>query len=202
MGPKLKIDLDIAGVQWDNVHGWHDKDGVVLHETISPQYEGLKDLISNSEYLDNKDYGIHSLTDNEGHVAHAYGLGRAIFYHTASRGNLGDGQVNSRKIGIEQISDVPSKYKSKWERTKAWMHMQPELNATGKLIACLSRAHGFRILDDDGDGEGVTTHYEVSKKYDVPGGHVDCHPIHLGGYYPKRQVIALARRYKRLGWHF
>jgi len=195
--------LNIADEQRDNVHGYHDKIGVVLHETVSPQYPGWKDIKQTSEYLDAKDYGIHGITDNDGNIAWAYNLGRAIFWHTASNNH----PANTNYMGIEQISRVMLDYKSMAARAKAWLHMDKEINATAKLIACVARAHDWGIkgiVDNPGDVSkpGVTTHYEVTKFYGVSGGHVDCWPVHKGGYYPKGMVITLARRYYRLGWRF
>lgn len=200
--PKLKI-INIAEVQTDNIHGWHEKDGVVMHETVSGQVmNSASDVLFISEYLDNKDYGIHGVVDNDGNVAWALTLGKAIFYHTDSSGNAGQGHINTRKIGIELVSDVMMKYTSRTERIKAWFHLQTELNAAAKLIACLARAHGFPITDGDPSGPGITTHWECTRKWDVPGGHVDCHPSHLGGYFPKRLLIKLAKRYYLAGWKF
>lgn len=201
---KLKIDLNIAQDQLDNVHGYHKKIGVVLHETVSANYSGLGDIRSVSEYLDAKDYGIHSITDADGHIAHALGLGEAVFYHTASTGSKGSGRANSNTIGIEQISRVMLDHTDRAARYAAWLHMDKELNATAKLVAALARAHKFPLQLNNGDTTkpGITTHYEVSKRYGVEGGHVDCFPYHLGGYYPLKMVVALARRYSRLGYRF
>lgn len=205
MKRKLKIHMNIAGAQLDNVHGYHKKIGVVLHETVSPNImHSLADVRSVSEYLDNKDYGIHGITDNDGNIAWTLGLGEAIFYHTASSGTIHKGEANTNFMGIEQVSDVMVKYKSRAERIKAWLHMQPELNATAQLIAACARAHGFPIVDNNGNTQapGVTTHWEVTKYNGVQGGHVDCWPSHEGGYYPKRLIIKLAKRYYELGYEF
>src|SRR3972149_7690679 len=208
---KLKIDLDIAGIQRDNIHGWSDKDGVVLHETVSPDYRGLKGVIQISNYLDEKDFGIHSVSDLEAHIAHARGFGRAIFYHTDSSGGKGNGLINSRKIGIELISRVMIDYPDDDAAWKIWYYKRDaQLRAAGKLIAALARAHGDsgRLAPQEfmrncsGPGAGITTHWEVTPAYGVPGGHVDCHPRHLGGYFPKLKVIAYSRFYYNLGYKF
>jgi hypothetical protein len=171
---------------------------IVLHETVSPNYSGLKDIKQVSEYLGTEHYGIHGITDADGNIAWALGEGNAIFYHTAS----GSGGVNTRGIGIEQVSRVMLDYKSTAARIKAWLHMDKELNATAKLIACIARAHNIPIVSSPGTHAGITTHYEVTKIYNVAGGHVDCWPIKAGGYYPKDRVIALAKRYYKLGYRF
>jgi hypothetical protein len=201
---KTKGYKDIGRAQKDNVHGFHSKIGVVLHETVSQNYVGWNDVFAVSNYLDVKDYGIHGITDNDGHCAWAFNLGKAIFYHTASGGTKGKGVANQNFIGVEQISRVMLDYKTRTARIRAWLQMDNELNITAKLIACCARAHGFPIIDNPGNTllPGITTHWEITNYYAVPGGHVDCHPSHKGGYYPKREVIRLAKRYYALGWRF
>lgn len=202
--PKLKIDLDIAAEQMDNIHGRHDKIGVVLHETVSANHAGLDDIRAVSSFLDVEDFGIYGITDADGNIAAARGLGRSIFFHTKSQGSKGDGLANTNYIGIEQISRVMLDFRTQKARLQAWLLMKKELNATAKLLACLSRAHGFDLIDNHGDTRrpGVTTHWEVTDFFGVPGGHVDCWPVHRGGYYPKGHVLALARCYRTAGWHF
>lgn len=202
--PKLRV-INISQQQRDNVHGWHSKIGAVMHETVSRQVpKSISDIMFISDYLDNKDYGIHGVVDNDGHVAWAMNLGKAIFYHTDSSGRKGSGNANTNFVGIELISRVMLDYSSRVQRIRAWLHMDLELNAAAKLLACLARAHGFPLVDNPGNTHlpGVTTHWEVSHYYDVPGGHVDCHPSHRGGYFPKKMLLTLARRYYRAGWRF
>lgn len=202
--PKLHLDLNIAEQQRDNVHGMHSKIGVVLHETVSANYKGLGDIRSVSNFLDAEDYGIHGITDADGNKAWSYGLGKAVFYHTASRGRKGVGVANTNFVGIEQVSRVMLDHHDRGSRIKAWLGMNAEINATAQLIACCARAHGFEIKDNPGNSElpGVTTHWEITNYYDVPGGHVDCWPSHRGGYYPKRLIIRRAKLYYAAGWHF
>lgn len=195
---KLNIDINIANTQRPHVHGHAAKSLIVLHETVSANYEGIKDIIAVSNFLGREDYGIHGITDNDGNIAWAKGLGDAIFYHTAS----GSGGVNTRGIGIEQISRVMLDYKTRAAQAKAWLHMSTELNATAKLVACAARAHSIPLVSSNGKFPGITTHYEVTKTYNVSGGHTDCWPVKLGGYYPKEMVIILAKRYYALGYHF
>lgn len=194
--PKLKINLNISSQQKDNVHGHHPKSLIVWHETVSLNYRGLGDILSVSEYLDKLNYGIHGITDNDGNIAWALGLGDAIFYHTQS----GSGNVNSRGIGIELVSRVMLDYKDRTDRIKAWLRMDKELNATAKLSAAVARAHKIPLVDSNGLTPGITTHWEVTKTYGITGGHVDCWPSHLGGYFPKRTLIALTKQYYAAGW--
>ena len=203
--PKLKIQYNMAEAQESAVHGWHDKIGIVLHETVSAQQpRSLKDVIAISSYLDVKDYGMHGITDDDGNIGWSKGLGRAIFYHATSSGSKHHGLANTNFMGIEQISRVMLDYSTRTKRIQAWLAMDDELNATAKLIACASRAHGWPIVSNPGNTmlPGVTTHWEVTMYNGVAGGHTDCWPSHLGGYYPKREVIRLAKNYYALGWHF
>jgi len=194
--PNLKIQLNIGPEQADNCHGKAHKSLIVWHETVSAQAEGLKDLRAISSFLDNLQYGIHGIVDNEGNIAWAKGLGRCIFWHTSS----GRGMVNTRGIGIENISRVMMDFSSRAARIKAWLHMDKEINALAKLTAAISNTHGIPLNDSNGAVPGVTTHWEVTHTYGIVGGHVDCHPTHLGGYFPKRLVLKIAKRYKRLGY--
>lgn len=201
--PKLKIAVDIGPVQKGEMHGTHEKDGAVMHETVSGQImNSVADVVGVSNYVAKEGLGIHSVVDNDANIAHAKGLGQAIFYHTDSSGDYGNGHINTRKIGIELVSDVMVKYNSRIARIKAWFHMQPELNAAAKLLACLARAHEFPLEDRHPSQPGITTHWECTKAYGVRGGHVDCWPSTKGGYFPKRLLIKLAKRYYKLGYHF
>lgn len=202
--PKLKIDLNIGPMQHPHSHGTHVKHGDVLHETVSPDYKGLADILGVSQYLGKKGYGIYAIVDAEGHIAVSAGHGEDVYYHTDSTGRKGHGEANASFRGIELISRVMLDYKTRTARIRAWLHRDKQLNALAKLIACTARRDGWQILDNQGDTtqHGVTTHYEVTMFYDVPGGHVDCWPSHKGGYFPKRVVLKLARRYYNLGWRF
>jgi hypothetical protein len=200
--PKLKIDYNMAAAQADNVHGRHVKDQIILHETVSANYPGLGDIRSVSEYLDNKDYGMHGITDADGHVAWALGLGTAIFYHTLSSGSKGNGYANSRGIGIEQVSRVMVDYRTNAQRRKVWLGMHKEIDATAKLCACIARAHKIPIKTSDGTLPGITTHWLVTEAYGVPGGHTDCWPVNNGGYYPLSLVVQRTRYFYYRGWRF
>lgn len=199
MGIKLGY-MNIAGVQSSAVHGHHAKDMIVLHETISPDYPGWQDIIGTSNYLDMKDYGIHGITDLEGHIAWAFGLGDAVFWQC--------GGVNERSIGIEQVSKVPVQANTDAKRKVLWAARQAELRATAKLVAAISNSrknkNGSRqipLIMSDGLTPGITTHYQVSQHFAASQGHWDCKPVHLGGFYPLYQVIFLARGYAKLGYH-
>lgn len=183
----LKNVLDIGEVQADNVHGRHKKDMIVLHETVSPDYPGWSDVIQTSNYLDSKDYGIHGVIDLEGHVAWAYGQGNAIFWHTA-------GGVNTRSIGIELVSRVMLQAKDNTSRWKIWWERNKQIEATAQLLAWISDTHKIPLVVSNGTVPGVTTHWQVTKTMKVAGGHVDCWPRHLGGYFPLLRIVARANQ--------
>ena len=186
MGPMMK----------SAVHGTHDKSLVVLHETVSSDIVGWSDVMSVAHYLDQKDYGMHGIVDKEGHIAWAYGLGEAIFYHAAS----GEGRVNTRGIGIELVSRVMLTAPDNTSRWKIWWERNAQINATAKLLAWVTRVHGIPLQYSRPDVPGVTTHWHVTRHYNVYGGHVDCWPRHLGGYFPALRIIERAKYYRGLGY--
>ncbi len=194
---KLSV-LDIGPEQRDNVHGTAKKGLIVLHETVSPDYPGWADVKQTSQYLDNKDYGIHGVVDLEGNKAFAIGLGRAIFYHTQSGSCL----VNTRGIGIELVSRVMLVDPDNTDRWNIWIKRTKQIDETAKLVATIARFHGIPLQIASGLplSSGVTTHWQVTKNCGIQGGHVDCWPRHLGGYFPLRRVVAKAQMYQKLGY--
>lgn len=202
LGPKLVLNLDIHRAMAPEAHGYSHKDQVVLHETVSYDIAGLGDIVTNESVLVREGYGIHGLTDQEGHVAWALGLGNAVFYHCAG------GSANLRAIGIEQISPIPIDVE-KAGFTKAaltaaktrWSKRQKQLDATAKLLAAIHRAHPhIPLKTSNGKTPGITTHYLVTHAYGIVGGHWDCWPVNEGGYYPLSEVIADAKSYARKGY--
>jgi N-acetyl-anhydromuramyl-L-alanine amidase AmpD len=197
---KIKNVLNIGPEQADNVHGRHKKDLIVLHETVSGDIKGWADVKAISSYLDNKDYGIHGIVDFEGNIAWAFTYGSAIFYHASSAGTNGNGLVNSRGIGIELVSKVMLQSSSMKTRWQIWWARKKQIMETAKLVAWASRVHDIPLVDSDSSKPGVTTHYEVTDRWGVTGGHVDCWPKHRGGYFPKLRIIQLAKLYRKLGY--
>lgn len=194
---KIKGVLDIGPEQADNCHDrTKDKDIIVLHETVSPDYVGWKDIRGVSEYLDNKDYGIHGITDKEGHIAWAYNCGTCTFYHTAS----GAGFINTRGIGIELVSNIMLTEKDNTKRWQWWWSRNAQIDATAQLIAWISRTHKIPLVYTVGRKPGITTHWQITQTFNVVGGHVDCWPRHLGGYFPVQRIIARAAFYKSKGY--
>lgn len=185
---RLKVDLDTGLLMAESAHGRHPKDLVVLHETVSGDLRGLADIEGVEVYLARIGYGIHGMTDKEGNIAWARGLGDAVFWHC--------GGVNERSIGIEQVFRGAS---NKPQDKQLWAVRQKELRATAKLLAAIHNTWKIPLRYSDGDHPGVTSHWSVSQHHPQSEGHWDCHPIHLGGYYPALAVINLARTIAKTG---
>lgn len=194
MGTKL-LYMNTATLMRPHSHGMSGKDLIVLHETVSGDIPGWKDILNVEAFLAAKNYGIHGMTDAEGHIAWALGLGKAIFWQA--------GGVNERSIGIEQVSNVMLRSPSNKVRRAIWVARNNQLKATAKLIAAISDAQGIPLVYSDGTKPGVTSHWDVSQipKNTASEGHTDCWPVHKGGYYPIYEVIYLAKTYKALGYH-
>lgn len=193
MGPKLKY-TNTRTLMLRHAHGRHHKDLVVLHETVSGDVKGLGDIMGVESYLASKDYGIHGMTDADGNIAWALGLGTAVFWQA--------GGVNERSIGIEQVSRVMLQAPDNVARAHIWALRKAELRATAKLLAAIHKAQGIPLVYSDGTKPGVTSHWDVSQHFSASEGHTDCWPKHKGGYYPMIQVIFMARAYAKTGLHF
>jgi hypothetical protein len=199
MGHKISFQ-NIHNQMLSDIHGKHEKDMAVLHETVSPDVLGWKDIYSVEVYLDRLDYGIHGLTDLEGHKAWAYGLGEAVFWQA--------GGVNERSIGIEQVSNIPTLVQNGHftmeQAAASWAGRSHQLHATAMLLACWHNVDPEKhvLKYSDATKPGVTTHWDVSQHFSASLGHTDCHPVHKGGYYPVLEVIEFAKQYVSLGYHF
>jgi len=188
---------NIGPMMGSAAHGFVvSKSLIVLHETVSSDIAGWSDVMNVAHYLDEKDYGMHGIIDYEANIAWSKRLGRAIFYHATS----GRGLVNTKGIGIELISRVMLQSYSNYQRWLIWWKREAQLRAAGKLCAWISRVHGIPLVDSDSSFPGVTTHWEVTKRWNVYGGHTDCWPKHKGGYFPKLRVLRYAKTYKALGY--
>lgn len=182
-----------------HVHGYAPKDLFVCHETVSHDLPGLADGNNVMHYLAEKDYGIHAVIDEEAHLWWATGLSTAIFYHCSSTDPSGVSHlVNTRSIGCELVSYPTGNTRL---MTAEWRRRTRQLWMLSRLIEAQSRMHRFPLVVSDGSHPGVTTHYQVSKRFNVPGGHVDCYPGLAGGYFPLYRVVMQARaiRAARLG---
>lgn len=191
----VTIDFNIGPLMLPVQHGRHPKDMVVLHETISPDYPGLRDILAVARYMPSQGLGIHGIVDSEGKFAWAVNMDTAILYHASSKDRRGVSHgVNTRSIGLELVSRVPQQSRDNRVRFAIWRLRNRQLEKTARVLAYLHRTHGIPLAYSDGSVPGVTTHYSVSKTWDVPGGHVDCWPKHHGGYFPALLVIYRARQ--------
>lgn len=192
--------LNTSDMMKHSSHGTHAKDMAVLHETVSPDLPGLSDITQVESYLAEIGYGIHGMTDLEGHMAWAYGHGNDIFYHA--------GGVNSRAIGIEQVSYIPMLLQKKQltvaQAASHWKARTNQLHATAKVLAAWHNVSpSTHVLKrSDGTKPGVTSHWEVSQHFPESEGHTDCWPVDRGGYFPLIEVIDLAKSFAKLGYHF
>lgn len=188
----LTLDMNTAHLMRPHSRGSHEKDLVVLHETVSPDLVGLADIRAVERFLAQKGYGIHGMTDAEGNTAWAVGLGNAIFIQA--------GGVNERSMGIEQVSNVMLRSPRNTVRAHIWAARKKELRATAQLLAAIHKTHPkIPLRYSDGMHPGITTHWSVSQHYAASEGHTDCWPVHKGGYYPALQVIRMAKLYVRTG---
>jgi hypothetical protein len=197
---KPRIDLDIWPQQRAAAHGSNTKDLFVFHETVSPDAPGLSDITGVSGYLSREGYGIHGILDAEGHLAWCVGHSSELFYHATSTGakDQAHARVNTRGIGLELISNIPLIAGTPQEprllrQTRAWAKRQIQLHRAARVLEWQSRVHHFPLILSEGATPGVTTHYQITMHFGVPGGHTDCHPIHLGGYFPIKKIIRRAR---------
>lgn len=188
---RIKVDVDVWPVNAGVSHGTAKKDMIVLHETVSPDYAGLSDLVQTSGYLARQGYGVHGVIDKEGHLAWSVGHPNVILYHAAS----GNGRVNTRSIGFELVSRVMLDKPDNTSRWKLWWSRDKQLDKLAQMCAFLSKHHGIPLRYSDATVPGITTHWQVTKTWRVAGGHVDCWPRHLGGYFPALRVISEARSY-------
>lgn len=194
--------IDLAPLERHAKHAQdrHEKDLMVLHETVSHDVAGIGDIINTVKYLVEKGYGIHGMTDEEGHKAWAYGLGTSEFVHA--------GGVNARACGIESVSWIPYLVQTKAITNEQawlmWMKRGAQLSATAKLVAAWHAAepHNRPLVYSDALHPGVTSHWDVSQHFATSDGHKDCWPHHKRGYYPILHVIELAKLYAKQGYTF
>lgn len=189
--PRLQYH-NIAPLMEGRVHGTHPKSLIVLHETVSPDAVGWSDIDGVAQYLADKDYGMHGLTDKEGHIAWALGCGSAVFWHA--------GGVNEQSIGIEQVSRVMLQAPTNKVRRAIWVARNDQLHATAKLVAAACRSHKIPLAYSNSLRPGITSHWDVSQHHARSLGHTDCWPVHKGGYYPILTVIKMASVYYKAGY--
>lgn len=194
--------LHIEQTQRPHNHGFHDKNICVLHETVTPDMPGLKDIISVERALASRDYGIHGLNDFEGLMAWAYNCGRAVFWHA--------GGINTVSNGIEQVSLIPAQIQkgiiTRHQAYVQWLNRERQLLATAKMISAwhntLPRDRPIVRCDGSGNHEGICSHWDVSQHHPESDGHWDCQPYDRGGHYPLAHVIELAKGLVKFGYRF
>lgn len=191
MVTKPRVHVDLAPLFRDESRGSAPKELVVLHETISPDYPGLADITGPARYMDSVGLEIHCVVDADGNSGWA-GDANAIYDHCASKGSKGNGNVNTRSVGIEQVSKIPALPSPL--RLPAWLKRKRQLNVVAQWCAWLHATEGIPLRYSDGSKPGITTHWSVSQTYGVPHGHWDCWPKHLGGHYPVLYVVSKARQ--------
>jgi hypothetical protein len=172
-------------------HGTHSKNLIVLHQTISSDVIGLGDVQGVYLYLKSKGYAIHVIVDAEANSgAVTPGNEADIYYHAQSSVA---GAVNTRSIGIEIISRVPLTSQYWWQR-------QREMRKVARWCAYLCREHGIPPVYDSKAVRGITTHYDVTKAWHVPGGHTDVRPVEEGGAFPMGGFMRMVKTAYTLGW--
>ena len=192
--------FNTADIVRDHVHGTHAKDMLVCHETVSKDAPAMSDIIGVENDLAKKDYGIHGMTDLEGHKAWARGLGDAIFWQA--------GGANERSVGIENVSYIPAliqaKVLTKEQAHKKWLEREKQLTALAILIACWHNAdkEHHKLVRSNGNTPGVCSHWDVSQHHPESDGHWDCWPHDKGGYFPLALVIHMAKGYAEHGYSF
>lgn len=185
--------INIAPAMSGLAHGTHAKDEFVCHETVSYNKIGLADILGLESVLHSEGYGVHGITDMEGHKGWAKGHGNDIFYHA--------GGANERAVGCENISEIPILVEAKKvthaRAHEMWLHRDKQLTALAILIACWHNAdqHAHPLVRSNGNGRGVCSHWDVSQHHPESQGHWDCWPFDKGGYFPLAHVIQLAKTY-------
>jgi hypothetical protein len=163
---------------------------IVLHETVSGDSVGVGDITSPASFLSREGYGIHIIVDAEGKSGWIYNP-KAIVWHASS----GAGMVNTRSIGIEQVSRIPLQPSPL--RFKAWMARRKQLNVVAAWVAYLHDLCNIPLKYSDSSEPGITTHWDVSREWLGGQGHWDCWPKHKKGYYPVLYVVQKARNITR-----
>lgn len=182
--PNVKVDL--RPYYQGEERGHHKKDLIVLHETVSHNRPGTGDITGVASFMDSASLEIHGIIDMEGFSAWCYDA-TAVYDHAAS----GNGNVNSRSIGFELVSEVPLE-RDKLKRREMWSPKGPrrkQLDRVAEWIAHLAPKHGIPIRPSMSKVPGITTHWQVSKTWLDGNGHWDCWPVHLGGHFPLLYVV-------------
>lgn len=191
--PRPKVDVDLRPYFKGEERSRRDKNLIVLHETVSHNYPGVGDIKGVAAYMDRTGLEIHAIVDKEAFSAWCHDI-RAVYDHTASNG----GDVNTRSIGVEIVSEIPftvQKHgrlagKEEWRKPDRLK----QLDKVSHWVAWWCQEENIPIRYSNGIRSGITSHWDVSQSYHVPGGHWDCWPVHRGGYFPLLYVVYKARQ--------
>ena len=188
-----RVAVDLRPYFKGEERGHTRKSLVVLHETVSHNAPGTGDIKGIAAFMDSTGLEIHGVVDIEGNSGWCYDP-TAIYDHAAS----GAGNVNTRSIGFEQVSEIPF-LKTVAERRAAWKapERRKQLDTVAQWCAFLSVTQGIPLNFSKGDTPGVTTHWNVSQTFLKGDGHWDCWPTHLGGHYPAMYVVYRARQIRK-----
>jgi hypothetical protein len=183
--PHVDVNLGTI-IEPSRIHGTHAKDLIVLHETVSGDASGTSDITSPARYLNQEGYGIHLVVDAEGKSGWV-GNPNVVVYHAAS----GEGHVNTRSVGIEQVSKIPLSPSP--FRYQQWKARRKQLDKVAQWCAWIHTVCGVPLDYSDSSVPGITTHWDVSHRWLDGHGHWDCWPKHKAGYYPVLYVVQKAR---------
>lgn len=159
-------------------HGGHSPTRIILHDTESHDWIGVKDLQGIAEFWHRQDQGLgaHVGVDEDGNSAR-YVNDEMVAWHTGGR--------NTDSLGLEMIGFA------RFTRAQ-WFARPSQLHKVARWLAYWSKKHGIPLVNDV--EHGVSTHAQQSAAF-----HTSTH-TDPGPGFPLRMILWLARRYKRLGW--
>jgi hypothetical protein len=176
-------------------HGSHKKHMFVCHETVSHNVPGMADILGVEVVLKKEGYGIHGLTDKDGHKCWAKKMGNAVFWHA--------GDVNDVAVGIENVSEIPIMIEQEADQPRAGA--QPLAGAAQPAVGA---RHPDGLLAQRQPGCARAPAQQRQDRFagrllalgrqpalQSSRGHWDCWPYDKGGYFPLDHVIGLARHY-------
>ena len=157
-------------------HGSHRPVRIILHDTESHDWKGIRDIVGVAEYWHNSGngFGAHVIVDAEGNAGWCVSSDR-IAWHCA--------RANTGSLGIEQIGFA------RFSRPM-WMGRKKQLDRVAKIIAQWSMEYDIPLKIDV--EMGISTHAMQTKYKNVYGGHTD-----PGFGYPLYYVLFKARQLKR-----
>lgn len=184
------VDVDLRPYFRGEARGHHAKTLIVLHETVSHNRQGLSDIKGVADFMDSTGLEIHGIIDKEGNVGWCWDR-TAVYDHAAS----GDGNVNTRSVGFELVSEIPF-LPTRAARRAAWEadDRKKQLDTLALWCAWLSTVEDIPLKYSNGKTPGITTHWHVSETFLGGDGHWDCWPVHFGGHFPALYVVNKAQQ--------